>query len=252
EWLTGEVLDGQLAYWRRQLDGLPTLDLPTDRPRPPLRELAGAVTRFAVPAEVANGLRAVSQDNGATMFMTTLAAFAVVLGRYSESEDVVIGSPVANRGRAEVEDLIGFFVNTLVLRADLSGDPTFGELLARVRQTVLDAYAHQDLPFEQLVDALAVERDRSRTPLVQVVLNYAALDRDEGVPTPDALDDAVQVKFDLIVTLGETGDGLAGEIQYSSALFDAVTVERLGGHLATVLAGVAADPSVPLSRLSLL
>ena len=129
--------------------------------------------RFAVPAEVAGGLREVAQQGGASMFMTVLAAFAVLLGRYTGLDDVVVGTPVANRDRAETEDLIGFFVNTLVMRADLSGDPSFTGLLGRVRAMALEAYAHQDLPFEQLVDELVTDRDRSRTPLFQVLLNYA-------------------------------------------------------------------------------
>src|SRR5580693_2865721 len=154
EWLSGEVLAAQLEYWRGQLAGAPVLDLPADRPRPPVRSAAGAVRRFTVPAQVAGRLRAVAREAGATMFMTLFAVFAVFLGRYTGLEDIVVGTPVANRNRAEIESLIGFFVNTLVLRADLSGDPSFGELLGRVRSTALAAYAHQDLPFEQLVDEL--------------------------------------------------------------------------------------------------
>ena len=167
-WLAGEVLAGQLAYWRGRLAGAPVLELPADRPRPLVRSTAGAVARFAVPAETAAGLRAVARDGGATMFMTLLAAFGVLLGRYSGQDDVVVGTPVANRNQAETEDLIGFFVNTLVMRTDLSGDPEFTGLLGRVREVALGGYAHQDLPFEQLVDALVTGRDRSRTPLFQV------------------------------------------------------------------------------------
>ena len=166
-WLAGDVLEGQLAYWRGRLAGAPVLELPADRPRPPVRSTAGAITQFSVAAETAAGLRAVARGGGATMFMTLLAAFSVLLGRYSGQDDVVVGTPVANRNRAETEDLIGFFVNTLVLRADLSGDPEFTGLLGRVRGMTLGAYAHQDLPFEQLVDALVTGRDRSRTPLFQ-------------------------------------------------------------------------------------
>ena len=172
-WLAGDVLEGQLAYWRGQLAGAPVLEVPADRPRPPVRSTAGAITQFTVSAQTAAGLRAVARDGGATMFMTLLAVYAVLLGRYSGQDDVVAGTPVANRNRAETEDLIGFFVNTLVLRTDLSGDPTFTELLGRVRGMALDAYAHQDLPFEQLVDALVTDRDRSRTPLFQVLFHYA-------------------------------------------------------------------------------
>ena len=191
-WLAGPVLDGQLAYWREQLAGVPVLELPADRPRPPVRSSAGAVTRFTVPAPVASALRDAAPRDGATMFMTLLAAVAVVLGRYAGLDDVVVGTPVANRNRAETEGLIGFFVNTLVLRTDLSGDPTFTELLSRVRRTALGAYAHQDLPFEQLVDELVTDRDRSRTPLFQVFFNYVRDDRDQaaaghpsGPPAPD-------------------------------------------------------------------
>ena len=176
-WLTAEVLEGQLDYWRGQLAGAPVLDLPADRGRPPVRSAAGSEIGFAVPAEVAGGLREVAQQGGASMFMTVLAGFAVLLGRYCGVDDVVAGTPVANRDRAETEDLIGFFVNTLVLRADLSGDPSFTGLLGRVRAMALGAYAHQDVPFEQLVDELVTDRDRSRTPLFQVMFSYAADDR---------------------------------------------------------------------------
>ncbi|MGH3125630.1 MAG: condensation domain-containing protein, partial [Streptosporangiaceae bacterium] len=170
EYLAGEVLEGQLAYWQGQLAGAAALDLPADRPRPPVRSAAGAVIPFTIGAEVTARLRAVARDNGASMFMVLLAGFCVLLGRYAGSEDVVVGTPVAGRNRAETEGLIGFFVNTLVMRADLSADPTFTELLGRVRGMALGAYAHQDLPFEQLVEALVTDRDRSRTPLFDVFL----------------------------------------------------------------------------------
>ena len=261
EWLTAEVLEGQLAYWREQLAGVPVLELPADRPRPPVRSTAGALTGFAVPAEVAAGLRAVSREAGATMFMTLLAGFAVLLGRYSGLDDVVAGTPVANRNRAETEGLIGFFVNTLVLRADLSGDPSFTELLARVRRTALDAYAHQDLPFEQLVEELVTERDRSRTPLFQVAFRYVAASpaaetpRQDSVPPRDGGNPpggAPPVKFDLSVTLAEQGGGLAGMVHYSTGLFDEATVGRLAGHLVMLLGAVAADPGVRVGDLPVL
>ncbi|WP_239137328.1 condensation domain-containing protein, partial [Dactylosporangium siamense] len=171
-WLTGEVLEGQLDYWRARLRDVPVLELPTDRPRAAVRSSAGAVSEFVVPADVVAGLRVLSRAAGVSMFMTVFAAFNVLLCRYSGQDDVVVGTPVANRNRAEVEGLIGFFVNTLVLRTDLSGDPTFVELLGRVRAGTLAAYAHQDVPFERLVDELGVVRDRSRTPLFQVLFNY--------------------------------------------------------------------------------
>ena len=159
EWLTGEVLEGQLDYWRKQLAGVPVLELPADRPRPSVRSTAGALTEFAVPSETAGRLRAVAREVGATMFMTLLAGFTVLLGRYSGQDDVVVGTPVANRNRAETEGLVGFFVNTLVLRADLSGDPTFTELLGRVRRMALDAYASPG-PAVRAAGGCAGERTR--------------------------------------------------------------------------------------------
>ncbi|MEU8527604.1 amino acid adenylation domain-containing protein [Streptomyces sp. NPDC048629] len=263
QWLTGDVLDGQMDYWRNTLADLPTLDLPTDRPRPAVRSTAGAVSRFHVPADTARALRALSRRQGTTMFMTLLAAFDVLMGRYAGTDDIAVGTPVANRNRAETENLIGIFVNTLVMRTDLSGDPTFAELLGRVRETALGAYGHQDLPFEQLVDDLVTERDRSRTPLFQTLFSYVAeepggstgLRRGTGadsepaaVPARESEDagfvpDSLPVKFDLMVTLGEGEDdgSLAGEIQYSTALFDATTVARMAGHLVTLLEAVAGD-----------
>jgi amino acid adenylation domain-containing protein len=258
-WLSGDVLEGQLAYWRDQLAGLPVLDLPTDRPRPPVRSTAGATTEFTVPVQTAEKLRVVARTGGATMFMTLLAAVAVVLGRHSGLDDVVVGTPVANRNRRETEGLIGFFVNTLVMRADLSGNPTFSELLGRVRKTALGAYAHQDLPFEQLVDALVIERDRSRTPLFQVLFSYvtgSAADDTGAAADADTRSDAglvsLPAKFDLTVTIGERGGGLAGLVEYSTALFDAATVDRLAGHLVTVLEAVAADPGQRVGELPVL
>ncbi len=276
KWLTGEVLDGQLSYWRDQLAGAPVLDLPADRPRPPVRSTAGAMVRLSVPAQTAAGLRAVARDNGTTMFMTLLAAFTALLGRYSGQDDIVTGTPVANRNRAETEDLIGFFVNTLVLRADLSGDPEFTGLLGRVRGMTLGAYAHQDLPFEQLVDALVTGRDRSRTPLFQVLFNYFTGHRQQegqdqgsqvqGDASPGAADGrgggagvvlgdvqtGVLARFDLRLVLAEDGGGLSGGLEYSTALFDAATIGRMAGHLGVLLAAVAADPGRPLSGLGVL
>src|SRR6266566_30672 len=260
--LTREVLDGQLAYWRDQLAGLPVLELPVDRPHPPVRSAAGAVMWFAVPAEVAAGLRQVSRECGATMFMTLLAGFSVLLGRYCDTSDVVVGTPVANRNRAEIEDLIGFFVNMLVMRADLSGDPTFTELLGRVRQTTLAAYAHQDVPFEQLVDALMAERDRSRAPLFQVSFNYVQEGRGGGLapevrgesgPRSSGTGMRRQLTLsDLALTFGDSGaGGLSIGIEYSTVLFDPPTVRRMADHLITVLR-IAPDPGRRISAVDLL
>ncbi|WP_344591679.1 non-ribosomal peptide synthase/polyketide synthase [Actinomadura vinacea] len=270
EWLTGEVLEAQQEHWENRLAGMPALELPTDRPRPPVRSSAGAVARFEISAATTAGLRVLARESGATMFMTTFAAFAALLGRYSGQDDIVAGTPVANRNRAETEDLIGFFVNTLVLRTDLSGDPSFGELVRRVRRTALDAYTHQDLPFEQLVEALVPGRDRSRTPLFQVFFGFDTEDPEGGGQAVTA--DPNQngrlpgagghrfdprhrprpVKFDLAVRLGETDGFLTGELQYSTALFDPETADRIIGHLANLLDAVAADADGPLSRLPML
>ncbi|MFD3658950.1 condensation domain-containing protein, partial [Streptomyces sp. NPDC058620] len=259
QWLDGEVLEGQLAYWRERLAEVPVLDLPTDRPRPPVRSTEGAMAPFTVSAETAEALRALSRTNGTTMFMTLLAAFNVLLGRYANSDDVVVGTPVANRNRAETEELIGFFVNTLVLRGDLSGNPSFSELLGRVRQTALGAYAHQDVPFEQLVDELVTERDRSRSPLFQVFFSYGAGEGEEVHGTADAEEGSggpggqVAAVFDLWLMLEESGDGtLQAGIQYSTALFDAATVERMAGHLVTLLDAVAADAGQRVDELPVL
>ncbi|MFC4048004.1 condensation domain-containing protein, partial [Dactylosporangium siamense] len=225
-WLTGDVLEGQLGYWRERLEGAPVLSLPADRPRAAVRSSAGAVLDFTVPADVAEGLRVLSRAAGVSMFMTVFAAFNVLLSRYSGQDDIVVGTPIANRNRAEVEGLVGFFVNTLVLRTDLSGDPTFVELLQRVRADTLAAYAHQDVPFEQLVDELGVVRDRSRSPLFQVLFNYfGSVEGDAGpggggggggVERVDHVVGGVDLRFVVAERVG----GLVGSVEYSTALFD--------------------------------
>ncbi|MDH6493326.1 non-ribosomal peptide synthetase [Streptomyces sp. SAI-127] len=257
QWLDGDVMNGHLAYWQEQLANLSALELPTDRPRPPVRSSKGAAVGFSAPQQTAAALRALSRKNGVTLQMTLLAGLSMLLGRYTGSEDVVVGTPVANRNRAETEDLIGFFVNTLVMRTDLSGDPTFRELLGRVRKTALAAYAHQDLPFEQLVDALVVERDRSRTPLFQVFFNYTPQDPEDStdIDEPDSRLDvlaAPSMNFDLAVAVGDSHGGLEGEIEYSTALFDAGTVERLSGHLVRLLEAVAEDAGRRVGELPVL
>ena len=169
EWLQGDVLESQLSYWKEQLKELPILNLPTDHPRPVKQSFRGARQPLSLPESLTTAVNELSRREGVTQFMTLLAAFQVLLYRYSGQEDVVVGSPIANRNRTEIEGLIGFFVNTLVLRADLSEKPTFKELLQRVRDVCLEAYAHQDLPFEKLVEELRPERDLSRNPLFQVM-----------------------------------------------------------------------------------
>ncbi|MFC9249725.1 condensation domain-containing protein, partial [Streptomyces sp. NPDC057136] len=271
QWLDGEVLEGQLSYWRRQLGGTPVLELSTDRSRPAVWSPAGAMAQFTVPARTAEALRELSRRRGTTMFMTLLSAFDVLLSRYAGTDDVVVGTPVANRNRAETENLIGFFINTLVMRTDLSGDPTFEELLGRVREMALNAYAHQDLPFEQLVDELVTERDRSRSPLFQVLFNYFTEDgqqsRESRDPSHDRQGDSeggatglalgsvegdVVAKYDLRLMLTDGGGALSGVIEYSTALFDAVTVERLARHMVAVLDAVASNAGQRVGELPML
>ncbi|HEY7076990.1 MAG TPA: amino acid adenylation domain-containing protein, partial [Solirubrobacteraceae bacterium] len=248
-----DVADDQLAYWRERLDGLAELELPTDRPRPEAASVRGAHHHFALDDDTAAGVHALSRDAGVTPFMTLLAGFLALLSRYSGQDDIAVGTPIANRTRAEIEPLIGFFVNTLVMRADLSGDPTFRELLARVRDVALGAYAHQDLPFERLVAELAPERDPGRNPLTGVMFQLQTAGGAEGGGALDWL--AVErgtSAFDLACDLWPSGDGFAGQLEYSSELFDADTIERLAGHFTTLLASAVAEPDRRVSELALL
>ncbi|MEV6868841.1 amino acid adenylation domain-containing protein, partial [Streptosporangium subroseum] len=253
DWLRGKVLEDQLGYWRDRLGGAPVLELPTDRPRPAVRSSGGGIVEFELSAPVVTGMRALSREAGATMFMTLLAAFTVLLGRYADQDDVVVGTPIANRNRAEIEDLIGFFVNTLVLRTDLSGDPTFAELVTRVRDDALAAYAHQDVPFEQLVDVLAPERDRSRHPVFQVMFGVDRVDETPltlgGVSSEPAPVGSAVARFDLTLSLGDGYAGIGGHLEYSTDLFDRATAERMVDHLLAVLDAVAAEPGRRLSEL---
>ncbi|HEV8580106.1 MAG TPA: amino acid adenylation domain-containing protein [Thermoanaerobaculia bacterium] len=254
-WLCGERLEAQLAFWRRRLAGVPPLDLPTDRPRPALRASRGASRPFTLPAELSEGLKALARAEGVTRFMVLLAAFQALLGRYSRQSDFAVGTPIANRNQPWIEDLIGFFVNTLVLRAELGGSPGFRELLRRVRDVALAAYAHQDLPFERLVEELAPRRDLSHPPLFQVLLTFQnevpalALPsrtlRLQGLPLGTA-------KFDLTLALGEGPDGLEGYFEYDADLFDAATAERLTGHFQKLLASALAAPGTAVEELPLL
>ncbi len=211
-------------YWRGQLAGLEALELPTDRPRPSVQTLRGATESFELPPELAASLQQLCRREGATLFMALLAAFDIVLARYTGSTDIAVGSPVANRNRAEIEGLIGFFVNTLVLRADLRDDPSFRQLLGRIRKTCLDGYAHQDLPFEKLVEELQPERDLSRSPLFQVLFalqnapyGTVALHGTESRFIAISTDTA---KFDLNVSLHESDGCLLGTLEYNTDLFD--------------------------------
>ncbi len=254
--LGGGELDRQLAYWREQLAGAPAaLDLPTDRPRPPVATFRGATMSFAVERSVTGALRRLAADAGATVFMTALAAFAVLLSRHSGSADVVVGVPVAGRSRPEFEDLVGFFVNTLPLRIDLSGDPSFAELLVRVRNVTLGALDHADVPFERLVTELAPQRHVSRNPLFQVTVALAAhrpANEAAGLRLVSQRVDPSDVPFDLSLELTETPDGIAVALDYATDLFDPLTAERMVGHLGRLLASIAAEPGAPISRLEML
>lgn len=257
EWLQGPVIEAQLTYWKQQLRGAQTaLGLPTDRPRSPLQTYPGATRCLALPANLAAALRTLSRQEDATLFMVLLAAWQTLLHRYSGQEDILVGSPIAGRTRVETENLIGFFLNTLVFRGDLSGDPTFRELLKRVRQAALGAYAHQDLPFEKLVDALQLERDLSRSPLFQVmfVLQNEPLRplKLAGLKLNPIHVHSGTAKFDLLLSLEESADGIGGFIEYNTDLFDAATIARMLGHCQTLLESIATDPEQRLSVLPLL
>jgi amino acid adenylation domain-containing protein len=257
EWLQGAEVEAQLAYWKRQLDGTPAvLELPADHPRPAVQSFRGAAYHFRLPHRLSEALKLLSRDAGVTLFMTLLAAFQTVLWHHSGQDDLVIGTPTANRPRREVEDLIGLFVNILVLRTNMAGNPTFRELLRRVRAVAAEAYAHQHLPFEKLVEALQPARDMSHNPLFQVmfVLQNAPLPSLElaGVTlAPFAIGSGTS-KFDLWLSMEEHGRELVGMVEYSTDLFEAATITRLIGHLQVVLDGIVAHPEQHLSELPLL
>ena len=255
-WFTGAVEQAQLDYWRQQLAGVSPLELPTDRPRPAQPSYRGATVPMALPPEVSARLAALGRETGASLFMVLLAAWSVLLARYSGQRDLTVGTPIAGRTRAELEGLVGFFVNTLVLRADLSGNPPFRALLEQVRATALAAYAHQDVPFERLVDLLQPERDLSRTPLFQAMFvlqntppGPQGLEgfRAQPLDIPDTT-----AKFDLSLALSGDERGIGGVLRYSADLFERETATRMAGHLQTLLAAVAADPDRPIDALPLL
>ncbi len=250
------LLTDSVNYWSTHLKDLATLELPIDHPRPATQTFIGAIHRIHLPKALVRALKSLSRGEGVTLFMTCLAAFNVLLHRYSGQDDLVVGSPIAGRAREEVEGLIGFFVNMLVLRTDVSGDPTFRELLKRVRKTALEAYTHQDIPFEKLVEELHPGRDPSRNPLFQVVL--ALQNVPQIVPflsdlrATEVHPGRSTIRFDLEVHLQETDDGLSANFIYNTALFDATTIARMTDHFRMILDGVIANPEQQLSRLPLL
>jgi amino acid adenylation domain-containing protein/thioester reductase-like protein/non-ribosomal peptide synthase protein (TIGR01720 family) len=257
EWLTKEVQDKQLEYWKQQLAGAPPLlELPTDYPRPPEQTFAGATVEFHLDADLTSQLVTLSQKSGVTLFMTLLTAFAVVLHRYSGQDDICIGSPFANRNRREIDTLIGFFVNTLVLRTQLQGNPSFSQLLEKVRSVVWDAHAHQDIPFEQVVEALQPERSLGYNPLFQVsfVLENFSLDNLElpGISLTPEIIDRGTAKFDLSLSMWQTQRGLIGSWEYNSDIFAADTIARMINHFQTLLAAIVKDPQQKIGELPLL
>ena len=255
-WLRGEALGIQLDYWKARLGGVPPLELPTDRPRPAAPSGRGGERWTTIPASTIEALRAVGRREGATLYMSLLAAFEVLLHRYTGAEDFAVGTPIAGRTRSEMEGLIGLFVNTLVMRADLAGDPTFRDLLRRVKADALGAYAHQDLPFDQLVGVLHPDRVAGRSPLFQAmfVLQNAPLPMPR---TPDLEIAFVELaettaKFDLTLSLVEDPAGTRARVEYRDELFDPATIDRMLAHYRTLLDAVAADPDRPVGALAML
>ncbi len=257
-WLRGEALEAKLRYWEDALADAPAaLDLPLDHPRPPRQTYRGGDVAVSLDAAAAEALQSLCRDHGASPFMGLLAAFAALLDRYSGQRDICIGTPVANRDHKELENLIGFFVNTLALRVDVSGDPGFGELLERARRATLDGFAHQDAPFEQVVDRLRPQRDLSRPPLFQAMFSLENVGVSQTLGTLSApgfeLEPAASgfsgAKFELHLALGETDDGFSGTLNYNADLFAPETAARLAGHFSRLLASALAQPDAPLSQL---
>ena len=268
EWLQGEVLKEQLSYWKQQLSGrLPVLELPTDRPRPQFQSCQGGHQTLTLSASLSDALRMLTQREDFTLFETLLTAFKIFLYHYSGQEDIIVGSPVANRNRRELEDLIGYFVNMLPLRTDLSGNPTFQELLNRVHKTTMSAYAHQDLPFGKLVEQLRLERDPSRNPVFQVefillcyehapaVYGYGfrspikePLKLSELTLTPVEVESGI-AKFDLVVLLWDMPEGISGTFEYNADLFDAATITGMIKLYETLLTNIIARPDAKIQVL---
>ncbi|HSU82944.1 MAG TPA: condensation domain-containing protein, partial [Thermoanaerobaculia bacterium] len=258
EQMSGEHLERELAHWRRVLDGAPeALDLPADRPLPAAPTFAALRRPVALPPALAAGIRALARRQGWTPFMLLLAAFDALLARLTGQRDLVVGAPIANRNRLETEGLIGFFTNTLALRLDLAGDPSFRALARRARAATLEAYAHQDLPLERLVEELAPSREGGRNPLFQVLLAFNDVPSTETLELPGLAVEAVEVataeaKLDLTLFLAERAGGFAGHLEVNRDTFDPATADRWVGHLLTLLAGAVAEPRTRLSELPLL
>jgi len=251
--LNGAFLEKQLGYWRKQLSDAPVSKLPADHPRPTRETSQGCHLHFCIPGALAEQLRELGRRNQASLFMVLLAAWQVLLYRYNAQSDVVVGAPIANRTRLEIEPLIGFFVNTLVLRTDLSGNPAFTEALARVRRTTLDAYEHQDVPYEKLVAELQPQRAASHTPFFGTILNWVNTPASsEFAGTRSGSIENAAIKFDLTLNVLETNGALPASIEYSTELYEAATITRVVEHLQKLLSGIPADPDGLISELPLL
>lgn len=258
KWLHDKVLERQLSYWKKQLDGASVaIELPSDRPRPQVHTFKGRAEEIVIEPELIKRLRKLSSQKSCTLYMTLLAAFGVLVSRYTGIDDITIGTPIANRTRREIEPLIGFFVNTLVLRLDLSGNPTFMALLDRIRQMALEAYAHQDMPFEQLVEELEPERDMSRNPLVQLSFSY------QNVPMPEVELEGLRispfdfesntVRFDLETHLwDDENSGLSGTFLYYADIFEPDTIKRMVSHFKNVLTAIVQEPENTVSAIAVL
>jgi len=258
-WLQGDVLENQLNFWKNYLqDSPPLLKLPTDRPRPPMQTSNGDFISFHLDAQISAAINQLAQQEGATLFMALLAAFSALLYRYSDQDDINIGTPIANRNRAEIEGLIGFFVNTLVIRSDLSGQPSFRELIKRLRESSLNAYAHQDLPFEKIVDALQPERNMGHSPLFQVMFSLQNTPPQRIETTGGGIQiQAVEAhsgtaKFDLTLFMLESNNKLSGAFEFNTDLFDRSTIERLQSHFLNLLNAAIEQPDAAIDALPLM
>jgi non-ribosomal peptide synthetase component F len=254
--MQGDKLARQRSYWKKQLAGMPpVLELPSDRPRPEVATFHGAKFRFMLPKTLSDNLNTLSRQEGVTLFMVLLAAFDVLLYRYTYQPDIVVGTAIANRSRSETEPLMGFFVNLVIMRTDMNGNTTFRELLARVKQLTLAAYQHQDVPIEQIIEMLQPQRSLNRSPLYQVefTLQNAPLEpletRDLTFTPVNVQPDSSETDFNLIMS--ETKNGLAGEIIYSTDLFEPPTIERMADHFRTLLQGIVEEPQRRIMELSL-
>ncbi|NEO42370.1 MAG: amino acid adenylation domain-containing protein [Moorea sp. SIOASIH] len=257
EYLSGEVLETQINYWQKQLNGAPELlQLPTDHPRPAVQTYRGATQTFTLSTDLTQKLQTLSGKSGTTLFMTLEAAFATLLYRYSGQSDILIGSPIANRNRSEIESIIGCFVNTLVLRNSLKDNPSFESLLTQVRETTLKAYEHQDVPFEQVVEALQPQRSLSHSPLFQVLFVLQNIPMGEveipGVTLSQLDIESTIAKFDLTLSITETNQGLVGSWEYNTDLFDGSTIERMAGHFQNLLSAIVENPQLSVAEFPLL